>query len=148
MYLIGRGIANSRGGIIPGKRLLQVLKGFLRIINECEKLQVTLRDNSLIQHFIEVDHFLPIFRSINNDGHLLFYLVRLQKSEDLHQLIQRTKSSREDHESFCKIHKPEFSHEEIVKFKVELLHDERIGDLLKRQTDVHPDGLTLRQACS
>ena len=97
---------------------------------------------------LEVDHFFPERRTVEEHGNRAVELVSLRQRQDLEQLVERAEAARERDQGARQVREPQLAHEEVVELEAELRSDIRVGTLLLRQTDVEPHAAASGERCS
>src|SRR6201996_847529 len=115
-------------------------RGFGRI-GETKQVQILGRDHVVPDQGLEVDNLVPIIRTVQHNQNLALQFLCLCESQYFGQLIKGAEAAWKNHQRFRQIRKPEFAHEEIVKFKAKLRGDVGVWALLERKADVEADGL-------
>src|SRR5208337_3790119 len=133
------GLGNLRF-FLASARLIQVvadqirtqnLERFLRRVRPVKQLQVFGRDRSGVNQRLEIDHAVPIILAVNNYADALGKFLRLRQSQQLEHLVEGAESSREYHQRLGHVGEPQLAHEKVVKLKIQLGRDVRVGHLLE-----------------
>src|ERR1700761_5789729 len=117
----------------------------MRVLKE---LEVSGRDRSLLHQYIQVDYRFPVGRTVENDRDLLGQLFGLGEGKDFEGFVERAKAAGKDHQRLGKVGEPVLAHEEVVELEVERRRDVGVGQLLKWQLDVKPNGLAAGFVCA
>ena len=96
------------------------------------------RDGALFGEHLEVDHFLPVLRSVDDDGDLLGELVGLGEGEKLEHFVEGAEAAGENDQRLGQVGEPVLAHEEVVELEVERGRDEGVGQLLEGQRMLRP----------
>src|SRR5258707_9347572 len=126
--------------MIARQAFFQAFKRFLRRVGEREKFLVFRRDGAGVGQRFQVQHTVPVFLAVNDHQNFFGQLARLGQGKDFKQLVQGAKTSGKNHQRLGQVGEPVFTHEEVVKLKIQLGSNVRVGVLLKRQADVEANG--------
>src|SRR6266446_2240170 len=129
-------------GLGLGRQLgaaLDELERRARLIHELEQLQILGREGAVAHQSLEVDHFFPERRTVEEHGNRTLELAGLRQRQDLEQLVERAEAAGKRNQGARQVREPQLAHEEVVELEAELRGDIGIGTLLLRQTDVEAD---------
>ena len=125
-----------------GQPLCDDLVGFVHRIGAVENVEIAWADRAVFNERVEIDHLVPVFGAEQNDRHALAGFARLHQGQDLEHLVERAKTTREQHDRLGQVDKPEFAHKEVVEIKVQFSADIGVVEFFvrdrDRQSDIEP----------
>src|SRR5277367_2682434 len=92
----------------------QQLQGRIGRVREFEQREVFGTDYAVMKKGLEVNDFVPVFRTIQNDGNASLKLAGLRQRENFHDLIQGAEPPRKSNQATRQLRKPQLAHEEVM----------------------------------
>src|SRR5579863_1032122 len=126
--------------MVFGQSLAQEFESIFRRVDNLQQVEIGLGYSAGVDKGLEVEDAIPVLAAVDHHQNLLGQFVGLSERENLEQLVHGAEASRENHQTFCQVGKPELPHKEIVKLEVQGRSDVGVRALFEGQGDVQSDG--------
>src|SRR6202011_1877540 len=111
----------------------QELECIFGAVDNFELVEVFRCNRAGVNERLEVEDAIPVFAAVNDDQNFFRQLVGLRQRQDFKKFVHGSEAAGKDNEGLGQIGEPEFTHEEVVKLKVQRRRDVLVGTLFEGQ---------------